>query len=168
MSSVQIEYAGNIIPAIATTNAIIAGVLVHQALNVLRNSWSSARTVWLARDGSKVFSSGKLGTPNSQCSVCRVVYLPISIASGLTLGEFAQSVVKGRVGFDEYFSIQDGARLLYETDDFEDNAEKTLAELGLSQGSFLTVVDGENPHYPVSFSITGCVPPFSFTRLIWC
>ena len=32
------EMAGNIIPAIATTNAIIAGLIVLQALHLLRRS----------------------------------------------------------------------------------------------------------------------------------
>ncbi|KAL8280566.1 hypothetical protein RQP46_006889 [Phenoliferia psychrophenolica] len=157
------EYAGNIIPAIATTNAIIAGVLVHQALNVLRSSWSSARTVWLARDSHKVFSAGKLGLPNSQCSVCRVVYLPISISPSLTLGQFVKDVVVGKVGFEGHVTVQEGSRVLFESEDFEDNAQKTLVELGLAQGAFVNVLDDDDPHYPVSFSITSILPSDSPT-----
>ena len=37
--------AGNIIPAIATTNAIIAGLLVLEAIKVLDNRFSDCRTV---------------------------------------------------------------------------------------------------------------------------
>lgn len=138
-------------------------MLVHQALNVLRGSWSSARTVWLARDAGKVFSSGALGKLNSQCSVCRVVYLPIAIAAGLTLGEFVEKVVIGEVGFEGHVSVQEGSRLLYETEDFEDNAGKTLKELGIAQGTFVNVLDDDDPHYPVSFSISGCAYSILFT-----
>ncbi|KAK4700965.1 ubiquitin-like 1-activating enzyme E1 B, partial [Phenoliferia sp. Uapishka_3] len=149
------EYAGNIIPAIATTNAVIAGVLLHQSLHILRQSWSSARTVWFARDPKKAFSPGRLSLPNSQCSVCRVVYLPIMVASGFTLGEFVEKVVVGEMGWEGHVSVLESARLMWETEDFEDNKEKTLAELGLTLGSFINVLDDDDPHYPVSFSITG-------------
>ena len=37
--------AGNIIPAIATTNAVIAGLIVMDALKVLAGEFSKCRTV---------------------------------------------------------------------------------------------------------------------------
>ena len=37
--------AGNIIPAIATTNAIISGVIVMQALNILNGKLDNCKTV---------------------------------------------------------------------------------------------------------------------------
>ena len=37
--------AGNIIPAIATTNAIISGVIVMQALNILNGKLDKCKTV---------------------------------------------------------------------------------------------------------------------------
>jgi ubiquitin-like 1-activating enzyme E1 B len=39
------QMAGNIIPAIATTNAIVAGLCVLQSFKVLRGEYSSAREV---------------------------------------------------------------------------------------------------------------------------
>ena len=41
----ETEMAGNIIPAIATTNAIIAGLIVLQALHLLRKSYDALRNV---------------------------------------------------------------------------------------------------------------------------
>nr|VZI25755.1 unnamed protein product [Spirometra erinaceieuropaei] len=65
--------AGNIVPAIATTNAIIAGVMVLQGLNVLQNRLESVRTVYLRRQPA---AFGRLLVPcrpspaNPACLVC--------------------------------------------------------------------------------------------------
>ena len=64
--------AGNIIPAIATTNAIVAGLIVLQALKVLKNALNECKTVYL-RDKpitSKVIIGSELVPPNPKCYVC--------------------------------------------------------------------------------------------------
>lgn len=151
------EYAGNIIPAIATTNAIIAAALVHQALNVLRGSWSSARTIWLKRTPQRVFDVSPLSAPNPQCAVCRIVYVPVRVAADVTLGELVKELVgEGKpIPFEGVVSVQEGTRLLYESEDFEDNAGKTLKELGIDEGKFVTVSDDDEPHWPVQLCIGG-------------
>ncbi|CEQ39397.1 SPOSA6832_00923 [Sporobolomyces salmonicolor] len=158
------EYAGNIIPAIATTNAIIAGVLVLQALSVLRQTWTDARSVWLKRQADKVFDVGPCSTPNPYCAVCRVVYLPVSFVEDFTLGEFVQELVVRKVGFEGSVSVQEGSRLLWESEDFENNGNKTMKELGLGEGKFVTVNDDDEPHYPVSFSVGSFLPADSPDR----
>ena len=40
--------AGNIIPAIATTNAIIAGLIVTEAIKILRNKTEKCKMVRIA------------------------------------------------------------------------------------------------------------------------
>ena len=46
--------AGNIIPAIATTNAVIGGLIVTEALNILAGRFDKCKTVRFPR----VFVSG--------------------------------------------------------------------------------------------------------------
>jgi ubiquitin-like 1-activating enzyme E1 B len=47
--------AGNIIPAIATTNAIVAGLCVLQASHVLRGELKKGRMVFISRWGDQAF-----------------------------------------------------------------------------------------------------------------
>ncbi|GAA5836792.1 hypothetical protein JCM9279_007663 [Rhodotorula babjevae] len=162
------EYAGNIIPAIATTNAIIAACLVHQSLNVLRGTWDRARTIWLKRTSGRVFDVSPLSPPNPHCAVCRVVYVPVRIARDVTLGEFVKGLVgegEGKVPFEGVVTVQEGTRLVWESDDFEDNGERTMDSLGLGEGKFVTVTDDDEPHWPVQFCISSYLPEGATPRL---
>ncbi|GAA5945025.1 E1 ubiquitin-activating protein UBA2 [Sporobolomyces koalae] len=156
------EYAGNIIPAIATTNAIIAGAIVLQSLAHLRNKWSSARTVWLNRQKDKIFDVGPCSSPNPFCAVCRVVYVPIRFKRGFRLGQFVDQVcLDSRLnlqGQEERLSVMEGTRLLFETEDFEDNRDESLDDkLNCGVGQFL-VVENDDNDWPVSFSIGSYLP----------
>nr|CDS29216.2 SUMO activating enzyme subunit 2 [Hymenolepis microstoma] len=65
--------AGNIIPAIATTNAIIAGAMVLQARNVLEGRADSIRTVFLHRQPAgfgRFLTTCRPERPNPKCLVC--------------------------------------------------------------------------------------------------
>ncbi|VDK23354.1 unnamed protein product [Taenia asiatica] len=67
------SFAGNIIPAIATTNAIIAGVMVLQALNVLQGRIDAVRTVFLHRQPAgfgRFLAPCRPPPPNPNCLVC--------------------------------------------------------------------------------------------------
>ena len=44
--------AGNIIPAIATTNAIVSGLIVMQALNILNGKLDKCKTVRFHHDNN--------------------------------------------------------------------------------------------------------------------
>lgn len=135
------EMAGNIIPAIATTNAIIAGVQTLKAINVLNGQMDLCRpSVYL---GSQLIAA-PFEAPNKECSSCQDVYVPLPIKTEeVTLGEFIdvlRSVVDVYKDGARELSVFEKERLLYDPD-FDDNLEKKLGELGCQSNTFITVVD---------------------------
>jgi ubiquitin-like 1-activating enzyme E1 B len=169
------EMAGNIIPAIATTNAIIAGLVVMQAMNLLSHNTSATKNVFLKAEPSKPLGTYLPAPPDPKCAVCRDVYIPFKVnLAKCTLGEFVLDVVgkwlkeglKGDVNGhgdaemdedDDEFetSILEGGRVLADPD-FDDNHDRTLADLGVERGKMLTVLDEAEKYRPFHFCI--CEP----------
>ncbi|CAD6889360.1 unnamed protein product [Tilletia controversa] len=150
------QMAGNIIPAIASTNAIIAGMLVLQAIHVLQADWSQARCVNLSRLGGRVCTIYPPQKPNPACGVCADAYVELGIdPQTATLRQVLSDVVRapraagglayGSGGdFDEDEEVElaayEGDRILWDAD-FEDNADSKLIDLGLEPGKTLVVRD---------------------------
>jgi ubiquitin-like 1-activating enzyme E1 B len=67
-----LEMAGNIIPAIATTNAIISGLIVLQALHLLRKSYKSMKNVHLQFKPAVPLSTINMCPPNPNCRYCAI------------------------------------------------------------------------------------------------
>eukprot|EP00049_Salpingoeca_infusionum_P013170 m.246172 g.246172 ORF g.246172 m.246172 type:complete len:508 (+) comp15374_c1_seq19:896-2419(+) len=64
--------AGNIIPAIATTNAVVAGLIVTEAYKIVAGNPSTCREVYVCRQpmSAKLLSASTLPKPNPQCIAC--------------------------------------------------------------------------------------------------
>ena len=65
--------AGNIIPAIATTNAVIAGCIVMEGLKILNDQFDKCKTVYLRTKPNarkKILVTECLCPPNPKCYVC--------------------------------------------------------------------------------------------------
>ena len=187
--------AGNIIPAIATTNAVIAGLIVMQAVNLLADDVAAARNVFLRADPSRPLGIVAPQKPDPTCAVCRDVYIPFKVDTGkCTVGMFVREVVKGWLlkclgapvtsangnangdidrdsmaetshanghgdaedeGFDAEdveWTVYESARILADPD-FDDNYEKTLAELDIVRGKMLTLRDEDDNLRAVHFCI---------------
>lgn len=151
--------AGNIIPAIATTNAVIAGFVVMRAINILSNDWSRAKHTWFS-SVPRPLRSSEQDPQNPECGVCRDVYVPIECdTTQVTLGTFIGEVVRGWLGWstdeegdEREIAVYEDKRLLADPD-FDDNYGKTLAELGVDRGKFLTVTDEDDKYMNVVFAI---------------
>ena len=141
------QIAGNIIPAIATTNAVVSGLVVVQALHMLAQHWDRLRMVSIARRATRVFTTFPTGAPNPGCAVCHDVYVEVHAdVERATLGDVLAAARRertaGGLGLPEEqdISIAQGARILYDMD-LEENLEKRLAQLGVQPGATLSLVD---------------------------
>ncbi|KAL9034502.1 MAG: hypothetical protein Q9180_005370 [Flavoplaca navasiana] len=150
------QMAGNIIPAIATTNAMTASLCVLQAFKVMRGDFNKARMVFLERSGARVVNSESLRPPNPDCPVCGVMSSRLVVdPSRATLNHLVQDILKSDLGYGDEISINNEVGTLYDPD-LEDNLSKRFSELGVGPDSFLTIIDDdeENPRVNLSLSIS--------------
>lgn len=138
--------AGNIIPAIATTNAIISGLIVLQALHLLRKSYTSLKSVHMQFKPAVPLSTVNLCPPNPKCGICRDTYAKVQCdPSRVTLGELVSGILGDGEGEDggtgkRDVSVYEDKRVLSDPD-WDDNDDRTLESLGVTRGKFLTIVD---------------------------
>ena len=153
------QIAGNIIPAIATTNAIIAGLSSLMSLRVLNllkyakvdkptdiNMAFTAKASNLAQN--RYLSNPKLVSPNKKCAVCsKVIRGVFKVTKNQMEMHSFMDFIKALTStskLSDDISILDATtqRLLYDYD-FEDLAEKKLVDLSLKNGSVLLITDEE-------------------------
>jgi len=172
------EMAGNIIPAIATTNAIIAGLMVLQAFYLLAGNIKKCSTTYLVHGGRrmKLLMKEPLAPPNKYCYVCQNKNLTLKINNkASTLQYMLEAIlIKSLAMVQPAISeiTPSGARLLYDIE-FDDNLERTLADLGINDNSMLNVEDegqdlslvvtvkhseGFDPAAEKQFEIVGGIP----------
>jgi ubiquitin-like 1-activating enzyme E1 B len=163
------EMAGNIIPAIATTNAIVSGLIVLQALQLLRKSFKTLKNVHLQFKPSVPLSTINLCPPNPKCGVCRDTYASILCdPSRATLGDVVNGVLgngqgdNGGTGKREV-SVYEDKRVLSDPD-WEDNWDRTLESLNVTRGKFLTIVDDEGEWGTVALGL-GVLPSVFYHSL---
>lgn len=125
------QMAGNIIPAIATTNAIVAGLCVLESLKVLRGDYTATREVYLSPFATeRLLSSDKYRPPNPDCPVCSVAQFQLLVdMSKATLSDLVEGFLRLELGYGEEIVVNHGDALLYDVEE-TDNLSKKFTALG--------------------------------------
>ncbi|ERN01194.1 SUMO-activating enzyme subunit 2 isoform X1 [Amborella trichopoda] len=158
--------AGNIVHAIATTNAVIAGLIVIEAIKVLKNAANSFRMTYCVEHPLKkmLLMPVEPFEPNKSCYVCSEMPLTLEVNTHKTkLREIVEKIVKNKLGVNLPI-IMHGSTLIFETgDDLEEdmvanyalNLEKALCDLPspVTSGTVLTVEDFQQ-EFTCSINIT--------------
>ena len=128
--------AGNIIPAIATTNAIIAGVVVLQAFRVLQNQLSKCQTVYLRlkpNHRKQILVPEKyLIPPKKNCYICseKPEVTLLANVNKMTVKELEEAVLKKALNMAAPDVILDSTGMVVissEEDEIEKCDEKVLS-----------------------------------------
>lgn len=147
--------AGNIIPAIATTNAMTASLCVLQSFKVLRGDYDKARMLFLSKSTDRLISSEGLRPPNPDCPVCGVCQARLAVdLSRATLSNLVEDILKQHLAYGAEFSISTEAGMIFDPEE-DENLPKKLSDLGVKQDGFITVVDedDENPRVNLVFNV---------------
>ncbi|RZC41680.1 SUMO-activating enzyme subunit 2 [Asbolus verrucosus] len=142
--------AGNIIPAIATANALIAGLVVLYAFRVLQDEFQKCPAIYLRQ--KSVYSRVILATDNDlqkanpNCYVCSskpLVNVFVNV-NNMTVNEFENEILKNTLNMVAPDVILDGKGVVVissEAGETEVNNNKKLSELGIIDGSILKADD---------------------------
>ncbi|XP_043592936.1 SUMO-activating enzyme subunit 2 [Bombus pyrosoma] len=142
--------AGNIIPAIATTNAIVAGLVVLHAFRILENNLKACKSVYLRSKmnhrNQLLVPEKNVNPPNPKCYVCAPTPQAILAidTSKTTIRELDEVVLKNRLNMIAPDVIIDGTGTVVissEEGETEDNNNKFLEELGIKDGTILKIDD---------------------------
>lgn len=152
--------AGNIIHAIATTNAIVGGLIVVQAMKILAGdgdvTHSRATFVQQYPSSRKLITPVQCMKPNPKCEVCSLIPIELQVdINKTTLRDLVEQVVKKQWKLSE-FMIDNGSDFLYEEgeylepDEVATNAKHLdtyLTQLpggGISHNTTITVIDEDS------------------------
>lgn len=146
------QIAGNIIPAVATANSIMAGFSALESINFFNpNPKNSMRAIYAIRDFSKILDSSMLDERNPSCKSCSIPKSILKVRKQnfdeVTLNDLINELVEkfnysldSDTGNAEIAIIVGKDKLVYDID-FDDNKSKTLKELGIGKGTFIIIND---------------------------
>ncbi|KAG5455199.1 E1 ubiquitin-activating protein uba2 [Clonorchis sinensis] len=164
--------AGNIIPAIATTNAVIAGLMVLQARHILAGAEKHVRTVYLHRQPTGRPGNRRLVVPceppvaNPSCLVCSTKATQTQLGLVCVPTELTLRILRDRILIRHLgmlapdVELEDRGVILISSEEGEtdeDTLNKTLSEFHVGHGSRLSC-DDFRQEFTVQLNISAVTP----------
>jgi ubiquitin-activating enzyme E1 C len=148
----------NIIPAIASTNAIIAAACCNEAFKIASNSASCLgfeNNYMMYSGNDSIYTYTFKHEKKDDCPVCGRQARPLEVDPSSTLGDLIDSFAVRPEAQLKKPSIRAEGKTLYMQvppsleEQTRPNLEKTIAELGLENGQQVVVTD---PAFPLEFN----------------
>jgi ubiquitin-like 1-activating enzyme E1 B len=141
------QMAGNIIPAIATTNAIVAGLCVLEGFKILKGAYDQVKEIFLMphAKSNRLLGASKPMPTNPKCPVCSVHQTTVSVdLSRATLNDLVEDFLRIELHYGEKeLVVNNDGGLLYDVDE-TDNLSRKLSDLGITAGTMLTIIDEDD------------------------
>lgn len=148
----------NIIPAIASTNAIIAAACCNEAFKIASNSASCLgfeNNYMMYSGNDSIYTYTFKHEKKDDCPVCGRQARPLEVDPSATLGALVESFAVRPEAQLKKPSVRAESKTLYMQvppsleEQTRPNLEKTIAELGLEHGQQIVVTD---PAFPLEFN----------------
>lgn len=171
------QIAGNIIPAIATTNAIISGFSCLSSLRYFDPKFSGdmkkvakeSSSVFISIKPNKYVTGASLVDPNPNCPVCSfargIVRLNSEDLKTLTLDDFLGTIRKKYHYEGDISIVLDDSKLIYDFD-FEDNLENKLEDIEAFKNGGIIIQDEEDKLENLDLFIQITKEPLKFPDVI--
>jgi len=138
--------AGNIIPAIATTNAVIGGLIVMNAINIIDGRLKDCKNIFFIEQPSnkRILLVSEIPKPSSSCYVCQKNFITIKLNTNtVKVGQLVHDILKKHLAFSLPM-LTLGNDLLYESGDEDLSKEEIRARDALEQKVLSSYRMGDN------------------------
>lgn len=145
--------AGNIVHAIATTNAIVSAAMIGEAIKILKKDYDRLCCGFIVGEGTRLWTGPMTSEPNPDCAICQksIKFLSLDY-NRWDLGDFVDKILKKYCNFIQPDMTFKGECIPYGNNciEYEDIAGEDMHDLALSDGRI-----GCDPKFNVTLMVDG-------------